>query len=146
MDAILKRIVNHQNTKISRRSLWPADHFDSVYTLWNSTQHILPIMITSSNGKIFRVTDPLWGESTGHGGFPLQRPVTRSFHVFFDLHLNKRLSKQSRRRWFETPSRWLWRHCNAYIEICGFFYYFTKLKFPLLVHARTICKILFIMQ
>ena len=26
--------------------------------------------------------------------FPAQRPVTRSFDVFFDLHLNKRLSKQ----------------------------------------------------
>ena len=27
--------------------------------------------------------------------FPAQRPVTQSFDVFFDLHLNKRLSKQS---------------------------------------------------
>ena len=27
--------------------------------------------------------------------------------------LNKRLSKQSRGWWFETPSRSLWRHCNA---------------------------------
>ena len=27
--------------------------------------------------------------------FPLQRPVTRSFDIFFGLHLNKRLSKQS---------------------------------------------------
>ena len=27
----------------------------------------------------------------------------RSFDVFFDLYLNKRLSKQSRRRWLETP-------------------------------------------
>ena len=27
--------------------------------------------------------------------FPAQRPVTRSFDVFFDLRLNKRLSKQS---------------------------------------------------
>ena len=26
--------------------------------------------------------------------------------------LNKRLSKQSRRRWFDTPSRSLWRHRN----------------------------------
>ena len=26
--------------------------------------------------------------------------------------LNKRLIKQSRRRWFEIPSRSLWRHCN----------------------------------
>ena len=38
---------------------------------------------------------------------------------FFDLHLNKRLSKQLRRRWFETPSRSLWHHSN-YIS-CGIF-------------------------
>ena len=29
------------------------------------------------------------------GEFPAQRPVTWGFDVFFDLHLNKRLSKQS---------------------------------------------------
>ena len=46
-------------------------------------------------------------------GLPQQRPVTRSFNVFFDLRQNKRLSKQSRPRWFETPSRSLWRHCNV---------------------------------
>ena len=39
------------------------------------------------------------------GLFPSQRPVTRSFDVLFDLSLNKRLNKQSRRMWFETPSR-----------------------------------------
>ena len=45
----------------------------------------------------------------------LQRPVTRNFDgVFFYLRLNKRLSKQSRRRWFETPSWSLWRHYNVY--------------------------------
>ena len=44
---------------------------------------------------------------------PSQRVVTRTFDVFFDLCLNKRLSKLSRRRWFETPWRSLWRHCNA---------------------------------
>ena len=32
--------------------------------------------------------------------------------AFFDLRLSKRLNKESRRRWFETPSRSLWRHCN----------------------------------
>ena len=47
------------------------------------------------------------------GEFPSQRPVTWSFDVFFDLPLNKRLSKQSRHRWFETPSHSLWRHCNV---------------------------------
>ena len=53
-------------------------------------------MKTSSNGNIFRVTGPWCREFTG------QRPVTRA--VFFDLHLNKRLSKQSWGWWFETPS------------------------------------------
>ena len=48
------------------------------------------------------------------GEFHAQRPVTRSFGVFFDLHPNKRLSKQSRDWWFETPSRPLWRHFNYY--------------------------------
>ena len=52
-------------------------------------------MATSSNGNIFRVTGPLCEEFTGPGEFPAQRPVTRSFDVFFDLRLNKRLSKQS---------------------------------------------------
>ena len=44
---------------------------------------------------------------------PLQRPVARSFDAFFDLCLNRRLNKQSRRRWFETPSRSLWRPYNG---------------------------------
>ena len=33
------------------------------------------------------------GNSPILGEFPTQRPVTRSFDVFFDLRLNKRLSK-----------------------------------------------------
>ena len=45
--------------------------------------------------------------------FPSQRPVTRSFDVFFDLCLNKRLSKQSWGWWFEMPSRSLWCYCNG---------------------------------
>ena len=46
------------------------------------------------------------------GEFTAQRPVTRSFDVFFDLRLNKRLSKQSWGWWFETLSHLLWRHRN----------------------------------
>ena len=52
------------------------------------------------------------GNSPVSGEFPAQRPVTRSFDVFFDLRLNKRLSKQPWGWWFETPSRPLWRHRN----------------------------------
>ena len=46
-------------------------------------------------------------------GFPSQRLVTRSLDVSVDLSLNKRLSKQTRWWWFETPSCSLLRHCNA---------------------------------
>ena len=53
------------------------------------------------------------GNSPVTGEFPSQRPVTRSFDVFFHLCLNKRLSKQLRGWWFKTPSRSLGRHCNA---------------------------------
>ena len=60
-----------------------------------TTGHIL-LMMTSSNGNIFRVTGPLCGEFTGPGEFHAQRPVKRSFDVFFDLRLNKKLSKQPR--------------------------------------------------
>ena len=74
---------------------------------------IIPrIMMTSSNGNIFRVTGHLCWEFTGPGEFPSQRPVTRSFDVFFDLRLNKRLGKQSWGWWFETLSSPLGRHRN----------------------------------
>ena len=56
------------------------------------------------------------GNSPAPGDFPTQRPVTPSFDVFFDLHLNKRLSKQSWGWWFETLSHPLWRHRNVPIS------------------------------
>ena len=54
------------------------------------------------------------GNSPVTGEFPAQRPVMRSFDVFFDLRLSKRLSKQSWGWWFEMPSHPLWCHCNYY--------------------------------
>ena len=56
------------------------------------------------------------GNSPVTGEFPAQRPVTRSFGVFFDLRLNKRLRKQSWFWRFETPSRPLWHHCNVGVD------------------------------
>ena len=50
------------------------------------------------------------GNSPVTGEFPSQRPVTRSFGVFFDMRTNERLSKQSWGWWFETPWLSLWRH------------------------------------
>ena len=52
------------------------------------------------------------GNSPVSGDFPTQRPVTRSFDVYFDLRLNKRLCKQSWAWWFETLLCPLWRHSN----------------------------------
>ena len=51
-------------------------------------------MMTSSDGNIFGVTGPLCGEFTSPGEFHTHMPATRSFDVFFDPRLNKRLSKQ----------------------------------------------------
>ena len=69
------------------------------------------------NGNIFRVSDHLCGKFAGNSPvsneFPEQRPVTRSFDVFFDPGPNQRLSKQSWGWWFETPSCPLWCHCNV---------------------------------
>ena len=81
------------------------------YNNYMKLDHVY-IMMTSSNGNICRVTGHLCSEFTGHRWIPCTRPVTRSFDVFFDLRLNKRLSKQSWSWWFETPTRPLWRHCN----------------------------------
>ena len=66
------------------------------------------------------------------GEFSAQRPVTRSFDVFFDLNLNKQLSKQSRGWWFETPSGSLWRQCNGKlvnVAVVRYLYVFPRSPF-----------------
>ena len=85
----------------------------SFVVVWNWSI-LSTCVMTSSNGSIFRITGHLCGKFTGPRWIPAQRPVTRSFDVFFDLRLNKRLSKQSWGWWFETLSCPLWRHCNVH--------------------------------
>ena len=74
-------------------------------------RHMTIYMVTSSNRNIFIVTGLCEGNSTVTSEFPSQRPVTRSFYVFFDLSLNKRLGKRSWGWWLERPSRSLWSYC-----------------------------------
>ena len=72
------------------------------------------LMMESSQMETFSAILVLCaGNSPVTGEFPTQRPVTRSFDVFFDLRLNKPLSKKSPGWWFETTSCSLWRHCNV---------------------------------
>ena len=69
-------------------------------------------MMTSSNGNIFRVTGPLCRKFTGHRGIPLTKASDAELWYFLWSAPEQRLSKQSRRRRFETSSRSIWRHCN----------------------------------
>ena len=52
---------------------------------------ISSIIMTSSDGNISRITGHLCGEFAGHRWIPHTKT---SFDIFFDLRLNKRLSKQ----------------------------------------------------
>ena len=72
-----------------------------------------------------------------------QRPATRSFDVFLDLRLNKRLSKQSWGWWFETQSRPLWRQCNASLTPWHFLWLWATPSFEpsLVLHILLHCLI-----
>ena len=82
----------------------PLHHGDYIQIVWQ----LCPIMnitvvdinwkyadalMTSSNGNIFRVTGHLCGEFTGHRWIPLTKASDAELWCFFDLRLNKRLSK-----------------------------------------------------
>ena len=109
--------------------IWPLLEFHSRVTtlvptfFWSQINHkqvavhvcsrLYIVMMTSSIGNIFRIIGLLCGNSLVTGEFPSQRPVRRNFGVFFDLGINKQLSKQSRHQWLETQLRSLWCHCNV---------------------------------
>ena len=86
--------VSYENTSV----LW--NHSMLERSLWRHQRETFSALLALCAGN-----SPVTGE------FPAQRPVTRSFDAFFDLRLNKRLSKRSWGWWFETPSRSLCRHC-----------------------------------
>ena len=80
----------------------PGDNCFTLFTWWRHQMETFSALLALCAGN-----SPVTGE------FPSQRPVTWCFDVFFDLRLNKRLSKQTWGWWFETPSNSLWRHCNV---------------------------------
>ena len=76
---------------------WPGTH-----TRWRHQMETFSALLAICAGN-----SPVTGE------FHAQRPVTRSFDVFFDLHLHERSWKQSQGWWFEMPSLPLWHHSNG---------------------------------
>ena len=101
-------------------------HTDMIKTWWRHQMETFSVLLALRAGN-----SPVTGE------FPAQRPVTRSFDVFFDLHLNKLLSKQSWGWWFETPSCSLWCHCNdttLFYAVCSqLFWYHIYFIFSLVI-------------
>ena len=71
-------------------------------------------MMTSSNGTFSALLALCAGNSPVTREFATRSPVTPGLDIFFDLLVNKRLSKQSCGWWFDTPASSLWRHGNAY--------------------------------
>ena len=63
----------------------------------------------------------VWGFHRLPADSPHKGQGRGTLNIFFDLRLNKRLSRQSKSRWFETPLRLLWRHCTNEI---GWIIYF----------------------
>ena len=89
--------------------------------------------MTSSNGNFFALLALCAGNSPVTVEFPAQRPVTRSFDVFFHLCLNKWLKKLSWGWWVGTPSRSLWRHCNDKNDVS----YWMQLSMPIHIGCCT---------
>ena len=118
-------------------------HYSQSYSgFWNEvSKHVIPILQEWKRFTWWRhqmetlsaLLATCVGNSPASAEFPAQRPVTRSFDVFFDLCLNKRPRKQSRGWWFETLSRPLWRHCNDQQTYC--------IKWSITVYGMAFCQI-----
>ena len=70
-------------------------------------------MLTSSNKNIFRVTGPLWEESTGHRWIPLTKASDAEPWCFLWCAPQQTVEQR-----VELPVIWefmisMWRHCNA---------------------------------
>ena len=121
---LAKKVRRHYERSMSGRPVSIHNRKANIYTLYSQN---IAVVVSDVRSKLVVHHDDVikwkhfpryWpalcvGNSPVLGEFPAQRPVTRSFDVFFDLRLKKRLSKQSWGWWFETLSRPLWRHRNV---------------------------------
>ena len=80
------------STKYNAYKLWII-YLMVIYAFLRGTQGIAYIigqnMITSSNENISRVTDPFWGESTGHRWIPLTKASNAKLWGFLSSALQQ---------------------------------------------------------
>ena len=69
--SILLIIIMFFANLVQSVSQWDSIASDTALSHWSNAIS----MMTSSNGNIFRVINPVWGECTGHRWFPSQRSV-----------------------------------------------------------------------
>ena len=100
------------------REQWNAVHWApwrdsmSVWARFRSRDHTMEHDDVIKCKHFPRYTGALWGVSTGYLWIPFTKASDADLWCFFDRRLNKRLSKQTRRGWFETPLLSLWRYYN----------------------------------
>ena len=70
-------------------------------------------MKTPKHGNAFRITGPLWGDSTIPGGFPSQGWIIPSFSVHLLLAWTICSTKKLSVIW--DAMTLMWRHCNGHI-------------------------------
>ena len=102
---MVRSLVNHKPINYNRCHSEGHPSYSGLIRITNNAS-----MMSSSNWNIFRVTGHLCGEFTGPRLIPRTKASEAELWYFIDLRPNIRLSKQSWGRWFETPSRPLWRH------------------------------------
>ena len=64
--------------------------------------------------KYFRVTGPLWGESTGNRWFPLKKASDAELWYFLGSAPEQTVEQTIETPMISVPSRSSWRHCNVY--------------------------------
>ena len=133
-------------------TLWPIiplkqhmDWYKWIYTLWRHQLKGFYTLLTICEGK-----PPVTS------GILSRRRVTRSFDVFFDLRLNKRLCKPSRRRWVRchrahydvtvmicntpTPTQTLIIYCSDDTLQCFYYCYWYRYRYQYHCHCRYHCS------
>ena len=126
--ANLKNLIDHQTIDEVCQTEFPGVVIDSRLNWKNPISYVCGT-ISRGIGMLIKARNSRWRHqketfsallaicaenSSVPGEFLAQRPVTRSFDVFFDVRLNKQLSKQSWGWWLETPLRPLWHQSNVF--------------------------------